>query len=470
MASLCSREIKSINISLRVHMVPNPRPKRYQCPVEGCGKAYTRPSLLNQHERTHNNERPFACPEEGCDKSFYRKSHLQVHAHSHQSNSEKPFQCRICGKGATSTQLLRRHELTHTKKYKCQYDGCKEAYYRFQSLKHHVDTLHKQVLTCDICNRKYQRPLKLSEHRLKYHGDVLTHPCKHPGCFSSFKDATALQKHTKSDHPPLKCPTCGVTCVAEKALAAHMLVHDNSKVVSLWKCEFCDVKVVSRFDLIRHYNDIHDKIPDDMLDATEKDHLELFLLEADGSSLQTLLRDPEFKPDFGPEEDIEPETALDLGNAKDLSASLADGKTSIIDLVLGNFIKSFLCPKKSCGRKFERQHAYEKHIKWHEAQLQIVDDYLRKLEGEEENNKENGEEELDHFSDLSGAADQSNEELEDESDIDETGIIDSSDEEYDSAPKRPKLEENSDVEDPEMEEKQKELDALLSMELAGLDD
>lgn len=426
-------------------MAPNPRPKRYRCLFEACDKAYNRPSLLDQHERTHLNERPFVCPEEGCDKSFFRNSHLQVHAFAHQTDSEKPFQCSICGKGATTPQLLKRHELTHTKKYKCTEEGCSEAYYRYQSLKHHVDTVHKQLLTCEECNKRFQRPLKLSEHKLKYHGDVLAFLCTHTGCFLSFKDATALQQHQKKAHPILECPKCGVSCTSAKALKTHQLVHETGK--TLWKCKACGVQTVKKVDLIKHYQDIHGEVPDEVLEKEEKEQVEKLLQEAD-SSLQTLRRDPSFKPDFVPEEEelMEKDPKTDVEKTReDLSE-----KASIIDLVLGNFLKKYVCPKKNCGRHFQRLHFYEKHLKWHEAHLRRVDEFLSNLEATP---APESEDELDHFSDVDQSDDVIN--------------SDSEDSESDGPPpKKTKLEsESSD----ELNRKQQELDALISMELGMVD-
>lgn len=111
------------------------RPKNYFCDYSGCTKAFTRPSLLSEHQLTfHQGIKPFKC--EQCDKQFSRKTHLERHLISH--SDSKPFCCLHCGKGVTTRQQLKRHEVTHTKSFKCPYENCDEAYYKHPQLRSHI--------------------------------------------------------------------------------------------------------------------------------------------------------------------------------------------------------------------------------------------------------------------------------------------------------------------------------------------
>lgn len=367
------------------------RPKKYLCQFEGCDKAYNRPALLRQHERTHTNERPFVCPEEGCGKSFFRKSHLDVHKHSHQDNDEKPFQCKICGKGAISPQLLKRHELTHTKKYKCQYESCTQAFFRFQSLKHHIDIDHKQVLTCDVCNRRFQRPVLLAEHKMKHHGDMSIEVvlCDVTGCFLTFKTDKLLQQHKKKEHPEVSCEICGEKFVGALLLETHMLAHDKQKTASLFKCKSCDGSFVTKQELTKHCRDIHENSPENGLDTTPNGAT---------PSLETLMRNPTFDADVDEDDMQTPQR----GRPKLSPAPPEDPFVSVdsmIDLVLGNNRKTYICPKENCKRKFVRHHAYVKHLDWHKIQVAEAERYLSSLE----RGSEPEESQLDHFSDLEEA-------------------------------------------------------------------
>lgn len=113
----------------------NSRPKKYQCPLKECSKMYSRPCLLEQHRRTHSDERNFICHEPGCGKAFLRKSHLKVHKWSH--SAEKPLSCEICYKGFTTSQQLSRHMNTHKKDKDCPYD-CGKSYFVDKELTNHI--------------------------------------------------------------------------------------------------------------------------------------------------------------------------------------------------------------------------------------------------------------------------------------------------------------------------------------------
>lgn len=384
-------ESDAVSVSSQISSTSSQRPKKYKCDWEGCLNAYSKPSLLEQHKRTHTGVRPFKCDYPGCEKSFLRKSHLQVHYISHTNEEAKPFHCAICNKGVNTMQHLKRHERTHEKTFKC--DKCHESFYKKQTLTHHKLSVHEKTLTCLVCDKTFARPYRLAQHNEKYHGESPAYQCDHPGCFSNFKTWSALRLHVKTVHPKLECKICHKKCVGVKGLSSHMLSHDDTKMVKVWNCNYCDVgKFAKKLDLLDHYNKFHDgNIPEELLKPNERVQLQNLLNGNDQLNLlnEKLLHQNDDDDAFGDRlTDISADIPRSHRSIEHFEKSLK-GSTSIIGLLLDNYSsKRINCPKPNCQRYFSRNHDLNRHLKWHDEHMHKIEAFLSSLKDDNEEEPE----------------------------------------------------------------------------------
>ncbi|KII95731.1 hypothetical protein PLICRDRAFT_693882 [Plicaturopsis crispa FD-325 SS-3] len=216
--------------------------RRYKCTHQGCDKAYTKPSRLEEHERSHTGQRPYVCNK--CNKSYLRETHLQAHARSHLPESARPFQCSEvgCAKRFWTSQHLRVHENWHKgeKPFQCPEPGCEEAFSKHHQLRSHACTVHAPPGTkpfqCEHegCTKSFATSQKLRTHT-KVHDDK-RYTCVHAACLEKSGDLpsfyptwTALQHHMRTVHPPT-CPhpSCrGKIFTTQRGMRAHQKLHEQ---------------------------------------------------------------------------------------------------------------------------------------------------------------------------------------------------------------------------------------------------
>ncbi|KAJ7600890.1 hypothetical protein C8J56DRAFT_813832 [Mycena floridula] len=216
--------------------------KSFKCIYAGCKKSYTKPSRLQEHQRSHSGQRPYVCAT--CQKSYLRETHLQAHSRTHLPESARPHVCPSCDKRFWTPQHLRVHLDLHNgeKPFKCTEPGCSEAFAKHNKLRAHVCAAHAPPGTkpyrCEHngCDKSFDTNQHLRTHS-KIHNDK-RYTCLLGSCAPSggspvyFSTWTLLQHHTRTAHPPTcNDPSCnGKTFSTQKGLRAHQKIHETREL------------------------------------------------------------------------------------------------------------------------------------------------------------------------------------------------------------------------------------------------
>ncbi|PSK57768.1 Transcription factor IIIA [Elsinoe australis] len=265
------------------------REKKFVCDYPNCGKAYTRPVRLSEHQRSHTNERPFVCTAEKCGKAFLRESHLKAHIKSHHEDL-RDYICDWpdCGKGFATGQRLREHKKRHEEREQCKCTTCGQFFRKQETLDRHMSSVHTTDpgYICDhivnedtdqACGLKFNKYPALRQHRDRAHSGYkyFCHDCSPEGkdfemdmddsasqmpAVVGFLTFSELQRHMKDVHPP-KCNICGQACSTAAKLKAHMdIEHQDLEERRTIPCKAagCDHMFTRNGNMLVHYKSTHE--------------------------------------------------------------------------------------------------------------------------------------------------------------------------------------------------------------------
>lgn len=160
--------------------------------------------------------------------------------------SNKQFECDICKVNFATDRQAKYHKWKkHTEgKLKCPH--CPKTWHKSQLYKVHVLVCAKKKFSCELCDKKFQTPSGLKQHKIGLHHveestknvkiektdctekpekiatqealqSIVDDPssascdgkCSH--CERSFSDEGSLRRHIEQSHVPWVCDICGVT-------------------------------------------------------------------------------------------------------------------------------------------------------------------------------------------------------------------------------------------------------------------
>eukprot|EP00092_Neocalanus_flemingeri_P017324 GFUD01018737.1.p1 GENE.GFUD01018737.1~~GFUD01018737.1.p1 ORF type:complete len:886 (+),score=196.54 GFUD01018737.1:76-2733(+) len=266
----CGMQTTNITEHIRIQ---HTKEKTLECEI--CKKLFLKIGDLNQHMKTHSEERqkvtcpdcnaevinlrqhvrfvhekdlPFKCKKSSCKTRFSSKHAL--HKHMESVHEGKRFECPLCLKMVTS---LRNHtRIVHEKIRAHECPLCQKTFQSRPHLRNHVTRVHLGLKDeCPECGRLVQ---DLKNHRNFVHKKVANFPCDQ--CDRKCITSTALKIHMSSVHlgEKIECPECG-----EKVCKVYLQQHirKQHQVREKFKCDECGKPFTCRSYLAKHIQRVH---------------------------------------------------------------------------------------------------------------------------------------------------------------------------------------------------------------------
>ena len=220
-------------------------------------------SVTNQNEA-----RKLECWKcDSCDKNFVTKELFE----DHQCECQEVHQCNLCPMFFNSKKGLKKHKKN---KHKCEF--CVGTFYTPKGKLKHMSNCHN--FKCHNCHQKFSERKDLTDHECESSVTldvtskiVPNETVKKPRfncnfCDKSFGTNVNRNSHILDKHE-LYCDKCGQCFPSTWKLQEHKTSQHSNRNVAISKsqenviirCEFCDEKFTSKFNLKHHMEIVHSK-------------------------------------------------------------------------------------------------------------------------------------------------------------------------------------------------------------------
>lgn len=207
-----------------------------------CGKVFTSNRYLSHHKVVHSAEKRFTC--ETCGKQFRREGDYNMHLSTH---TQKPSECKICGKKFGLHRNLLQHEIIHRepeKKFECTL--CDKRFRRHCDYQAHVNSHTSDPYRCSVCDRTFPLRRNLLQHEV-VHTQVRNYECEI--CAKKFRRQCDYNLHVQvHSNQAYVCSLCGKAFSLKRSLVQHLGGH---KVKTIG-CEICGKEFKRKSQYGRH--------------------------------------------------------------------------------------------------------------------------------------------------------------------------------------------------------------------------
>lgn len=212
---------------------------------EQCTKTFNTLNKLKAHHLVHQTERPFECKICGlrCKVKGALKAHYKLHA-------GLVFKCSICGKDFNNINNMKLHEEKHKvkiKKFACEL--CGKSFKSKCLLAYHM-RIHtgEKPFKCSVCDMGFALKSNMRQHFRTHTGEK---PFKCDICDKSFNQTSALTCHKRSHvtFKPHQCQHCNKQFGQSEELISHLRLHG---IKQMFQCKYCDLEFEQHNHLKSH--------------------------------------------------------------------------------------------------------------------------------------------------------------------------------------------------------------------------